>query len=139
MQTVNFEDALKKIVDANPRYHRDAYVFLREALEFTQRDRPKKEKENIRHVSGNELLNGIRDYALQEYGPMALTVLDEWGIRACEDFGEIVFIMIDHHLLAKNANDSRDDFKGGYDFQDAFRKPFLPKNRQSTDPTSVEV
>src|SRR5437870_185883 len=129
MQTVNFEDALKKIVAADPRYQRDAYSFLREALEFTQRDRPKKEKEELRHVTGKELLNGIRDYALQEFGPMAMTVLAEWGIHACEDFGEIVFIMIEHNLLAKNATDSREDFKGGYNFEDAFRKPFLPKNR----------
>ena len=139
MQTVNFEDALKKIVAADPRYQRDAYSFLREALEFTQRDRPKKEKEELRHVSGKELLNGIRDYALKEFGPMAMTVLAEWGINTCEDFGEIVFIMIEHHLLAKNNTDSREDFKGGYNFEDAFRKPFLPKSRQTPEPKSIEV
>jgi uncharacterized repeat protein (TIGR04138 family) len=72
------------------------------------------------------LLAGIRDYGLQQYGPMTLIVLHEWGIRSCEDFGEIVFNMVENALLAKTDKDSREDFKGGYKFEDAFRKPFLP-------------
>jgi uncharacterized repeat protein (TIGR04138 family) len=55
---------------------------------------------------------------------MAMTVLEEWGVRRCEDWGEIVFIMIEHSLLAKTETDRRQDFAGGYDFFEAFRQPF---------------
>jgi uncharacterized repeat protein (TIGR04138 family) len=80
-------------------------------------------------VSGHELLEGIRLYALQQFGPMARTVLEDWGIRACEDFGEIVFNMVEHKILSKTDDDSREHFKGGYDFRDAFEKPFIPSAR----------
>ena len=79
-----------------------------------------------RHVSGQELLDGIREFALKQYGPMTQLVLQEWGIYRCEDFGEIVFNMIDYQILKKTSNDSREDFKGGYEFNDAFKKPFQP-------------
>jgi uncharacterized repeat protein (TIGR04138 family) len=146
MQAVNFDDMLDKLVAHDPRYHRDAYLFLREALDFTQKSlgrtqpeaappagspKPRKKPathEPAHHVTGQELLEGLRQYALQQFGPMALMVLNEWGIHRCEDFGEIVFNMVDHRLLGKTDKDSRDDFKGGYDFDDAFRKPFLPAN-----------
>jgi len=63
---------------------------------------------------------------------MALAVLQEWGIQRCEDFGEIVFNMVDNNLLAKTTEDSRDDFKGGYDFDQAFRQPFQPLSRKKS-------
>ena len=80
----------------------------------------------MRHISGQDLLGGMRAYALEQYGPMALPVLHEWGIERCEDFGEIVFNMVENELLAKTEEDSRDDFSGGYTFDEAFRQPFLP-------------
>ena len=128
MQTPNFEEILDLIVKKDPRYHREGYFFLREALDHTQKMVGKKKGE-IRHVSGQELLEGIRDYALSQFGPMTLTVLAEWGIRSCEDFGEMVFNMVANSLLAKTEKDSRDDFKGGYNFEEAFRKPFLPQSK----------
>ncbi len=76
--------------------------------------------------AGGELLHGIREYALSVYGPMTPTLFAEWGIHCCEDFGEIVFNMIRHHQVTQSDSDSPDDFKDGYDFHDAFRKPFLP-------------
>jgi uncharacterized repeat protein (TIGR04138 family) len=72
------------------------------------------------------LLEGIRLYALNSYGPMVPTMLEEWGIHSCEDFGEIVFNMIEHKVASKTDSDTRADFKGGYNFDDVFRKPFLP-------------
>jgi uncharacterized repeat protein (TIGR04138 family) len=56
-------------------------------------------------------------------------ILEEWGIRSCHDFGEIVFNMVEVGLLAKTDKDTREDFKDGYDFEDAFRKPFLPNSK----------
>lgn len=129
MQAPKFDEVLDQIVAKDPRYTRDAYYFVREALDFTQKNATKSGASQIRHVSGQELLDGIREFALQQYGPMTHMLLAEWGLTRCEDFGELVFNMVEAGLLAKTKNDSRDDFKGGYDFEDAFRRPFLPTRR----------
>lgn len=126
MQPQNFDEVLEQVVSADPRYHRDAYHFLRESLDYTQRAISKANKGKLRHVTGQELLAGIRAFALQQYGPMAITLLDAWGIRRCEDFGELVFNLIDHGILSKTDADNRTDFAGAYDFDEAFRKPFQP-------------
>ncbi len=127
MHGINFDEELEKILAKDPRYPREAYLFVREALDHTQKMVGKPAKEDLpRHVSGQQLLEGIREYALQQYGPMSMMVLAEWGIHRCEDFGEIVFNMVENSLLAKTDKDSRDDFRPGYDFETAFRKPFLP-------------
>ncbi len=129
MQEITFEEALEMIRAKDPRYAREAYLFVREALDHTQKTIAKDSRGHIRHVTGQELLGGIREFALEQFGPMAMFVLGEWGIRACEDFGEIVFNMVDIGLLAKTERDSRADFAKGYEFDDAFRKPFLPSHR----------
>lgn len=154
MNTANFDEALEQITQKDPRYDRDAYLFVREALDHTQklvskaakgetRQAGEEEAETkVRHVSGQELLEGIRAYALEQFGPMALTVLGEWGVHRCEDFGEIVFNMVESHLLAKTKKDSREDFKSGYSFAEAFQHPFLPKERQpqaSSEPKPTEA
>ena len=95
MQEVNFEDALEIITLKDPRYPREAYSFVREALDHTQRLLVKEKQGGIRHVSGQELLAGIKDYALSQFGPMAMMVLQEWGIHGCQDFGELVFNMVE--------------------------------------------
>lgn len=163
MQHPNFDEALDLIIQKDPRFHRDAYMFLREALDHTQKlvskgsktekgekaDKAEKAESRavagddstsgkIRHVSGQELLAGIRAYALEQYGPMAITVLNEWGVSRCEDFGEIVFNMVENHLLAKTKKDSRDDFKGGYEFDEAFRQPFLPSSARQPAAPAIE-
>jgi len=253
MQEVSFEEALEILTIKDPRYPREAYLFVREALDHTQRILARNKQGSIRHVSGQELLEGIKDYASTQFGPMAMMVLNEWGIRSCQDFGELVFNMVEtggcpllsnddiinldslvnrlrnhqdplslflwqnltettrlkmtseatdvesrealtkelneligsgtlyseprfagvtlstdaktltahplrgvplaqlnrlllelaypneiaksHGLLAKTKNDSRADFRDGYDFFDAFRKPFLPPSKQvASDP-----
>ena len=131
MQEVSFEEALAKIEAKDPRYHRDAYLFVRQALDHTQKTIGKDARGRIRHVTGQELLGGIREFALEQFGPMTKTVLEEWGVRCCPDFGEIVFNMIEVGWLAKTEKDSRADFEGGYDFDEAFRKPFLPSSKQT--------
>jgi uncharacterized repeat protein (TIGR04138 family) len=126
MQEKDFASMIEMVLKQDSRYHRDAYDFVREALDFTQKKVCKDTKKIIRHVSGQELLDGIREFALSQYGPMTLMVFDEWGIHRCEDFGEIVFNMVENGILSKTPTDTREDFKGGYDFQKAFRDPFLP-------------
>jgi uncharacterized repeat protein (TIGR04138 family) len=95
MQEVSFEEALEIIPLKDPRYPREAYLFVREALDHTQRVLAKERQDKIRHVSGRELLAGIKDYAVTQFGPMAMMVLEEWGIRSCQDFGELVFNMVE--------------------------------------------
>jgi uncharacterized repeat protein (TIGR04138 family) len=128
MHEANFEETLEQILAKDPRYRRDAYLFVRDALDFTQKTATRERREGL-HVSGQELLNGIRDYALAQFGPMAITVLEDWGIMRCEDFGEIVFNVVEAGLFSTTDKDSREDFRGGYDFEEAFRKPFLPQNK----------
>jgi uncharacterized repeat protein (TIGR04138 family) len=131
MHEVSFDEALGLIRAKDARYACDAYQFVREALDHTQKTIGRENRGRIRHVSGQELLEGIRDYALTQFGPMAMDVFEEWGIHGCHDFGEIVFNMVEIGLLAKTDKDNRSDFDGGYDFYDAFRRPFLPPSRQA--------
>ena len=138
MQQISFEEVVEQIVARDTRYQRDAYQFVREALEHTRRllDReakdPKTAKRPVKeeqHVTGQQLLAGVRDLAIESFGPMAACVLEEWGIRSCPDVGEIVFIMVEHKLLKKTDRDSRADFENGYDFFETFRKPYLPQSK----------
>jgi uncharacterized repeat protein (TIGR04138 family) len=85
-------------------------------LQFTQ-----KKLKRPGHVAGKELLDGIRQYALKTYGPMARTVLEYWGIHTTEDFGNIVFNMIAVKLFSKTEDDTIEDFKDVYQFESAFK------------------
>lgn len=110
-----FYEKVEKICQKDPRYKADAYEFLLEALFFTQ-----KALKKPYHVSGKELLEGIRQLALERFGPMALTVLEHWGIKKTDDFGEIVFNMVNSALLKKTEEDNLSDFKDVYDFKQVF-------------------
>lgn len=121
------------ILREDPRYAADAYVFLRQALDFSVRMLNKPDQGPARHVTGQELLEGIRLLALQQFGPMARTVLESWGITRTRDFGDIVFNLIDKGVLGRKTEDRKSDFAGGYDFEEAFTKPFRPAStRKST-------
>ena len=137
MQEVNFDEVLEKMIAQDPRFAREAYHFTREALDFTQKLISRENKGTVRHVTGQELLDGIRQFALQQYGPMTMTVLDEWGVKNCHHFGDIIFNMVESDLLAKTDKDTRDDFQHGYDFTDAFRKPFWPQSRLDAEKKTV--
>ena len=126
MQKIGFAEALDSIVASDPRYERDAYVFVRDALDFTTKQQKKAKGTSIRHVSGPELLEGVRQYALKEFGPMVMTVFDNWGIHSCEDVGNTVFNLISAGIFGKTEEDAIEDFKNVYDFKEAFVKPFAP-------------
>jgi uncharacterized repeat protein (TIGR04138 family) len=134
MQKLDFDQALDLVLSQDPRYGRGAYHFLREALDFTLKQRRKVKDVPSQtvsaHVSGPQLLDGIRLYALKEFGPMVPTVFEDWGVGKCEDFGAMVFNLIAVGVFGKNETDSVDDFKGGYSFKDAFVLPFLPDSPQ---------
>lgn len=126
MQKIGFSEALDSIVASDPRYQRDAYVFLRDALDFTTKQQKKAKGASVRHVAGPELLEGVRQYALKEFGPMVLSVFSCWGIRRCEDIGHMVFNLIGAGIFGKTDQDSMEDFKAVYDFEEAFAQPFRP-------------
>lgn len=126
MKRISFNEALFQIIKEDSRYHTEAYFFMREALGFTSKMLKKPAKEPQKHITAAELLEGIRQYALREYGPMAMTVLSFWGIQQCSDFGQIVFNLVNKHILRKTEGDSIHDFDNGYDFETAFRRPYNP-------------
>ena len=137
MSDKNFPEVINEIHHKDSRFGKGAYYFVREALDHTLKNLEKQKAKNKGHVSGGELLNGIRDYALDRFGPMTLTLMTHWNINKCRDFGDIVFNLVDHGILGRTENDSLDDFEGGYNFKDAFERPFLPQNYN--DDNSVKL
>jgi len=130
MSKPDFTEAVDLVTSQDSRYDREAYMFLRDALDYTVKIGKKgRETQPDRHVTGQQLLEGIRQYALKLYGPMVVTVFDYWGVHSCEDFGEIVYSLIEVRVFGKRETDSIDDFKGGYTFKEAFVDPFLPERR----------
>jgi len=126
MRSDDVREKLERILVKDTRYEPEAYRFVSEALDYTIRSlgRENYEDEEARHVSGGELLDGIREYGLKKFGPMTRAVLDHWGIGSCDDFGEIVFNLVGEGILRKTKSDSRKDFREGYNFHEAFEKPF---------------
>lgn len=133
MQKIGFAEALDSIVASDPRYQREAYVFLRDALDYTTKQQKKAKGASVRHVAGPELLEGVRQYALKEFGPMVVTVLSYWGVRTTEDVGNMVFNLIGAGIFGKTEEDSIEDFKNVFDFYQAFVKPFEPAKRIHPD------
>ena len=132
-----FAELLKR----DNRYQVDAYAFVFEALNYAQqelnmgKERPSEpvelEEEDEpaqagpqKHVSGQELCEAIREYALLQYGYLAKTVLNSWGIKTTGDFGEIVFNLIEIGRMRKTDDDRREDFDEIYDFEVAFHENF---------------
>jgi uncharacterized repeat protein (TIGR04138 family) len=113
------EEKISDILLREDRYKREAYRFVQEALEYTVRKRGKRG-----HVGGKELAVGVRDLARERFGLMAKTVLNQWGIRATRDIGELVFNMVEEEIMIKQDSDLREDFDGVYDFDAAFGKDF---------------
>ena len=111
----DFIGHLKSILDKDDRYKEDAYLFVMTALGslLKQMDKP-------RHVSGGELLKGIRIEAREQFGPMAEPVFDHWGIKNSLDFGQIVFNMVREGVLSKAENDSLEDFRDCFSFKNLF-------------------
>jgi uncharacterized repeat protein (TIGR04138 family) len=145
--TIAMRDPSQSIVELLSEDHRyafEAYVFIFDALRYAQNvlemgsecrseplaePEPREEKEEEeetpeRHVSGQELCEAIRRFAQEQYGYMAKTVLNNWGIHGTSDFGEIVFNLIRIGQMRKTPKDRREDFDDVYDFETAFRQEF---------------
>ncbi|QDU58459.1 Minf_1886 family protein [Aeoliella mucimassa] len=134
-------DPMVDLLERDKRYKFDAYLFVFDALHYgqTRLDMGKpyapeeptdlEDFENLEdqiehHVSGQDLCEAIRQFALEQYGLMARAVLADWGIRSTGDFGNIVFNLIDIKKMKKTEHDRREDFENVYDFDQAFRQEF---------------
>lgn len=124
MADISFEEAVGRSVDRDPRFHPAAYDFVRDALHVAVKKF--RDGDEMKHVSGQELLEGVRDYALKEYGPMSLTVLQVWGIRKGLDVGHIVYNLIDAGYFGRSDGDSLQDFDNGFSFDRELTRPYLP-------------
>ena len=137
MNLDHFSTTVDAIVARDPRFERDAYLFVRDALEFTTKQLRKKSSASSPsecHVSSRQLLEGIRQYALQQYGPMVPTVFEHWQVRSCEDIGTIVFNLIEAREFGKSEQDTIEDFRRGFSFQEAFVEPFRPSGKGAATP-----
>lgn len=126
MRRVRFDEAVNRILSSDRRYKADAYFFLRDALDHTVKDLRPDELVEHRHVSGKELLDGMREFALKELGSMSLPILRSWGLEKGEDVGQLVYNLIQVEAFGKSEDDDPSDFEGWISFEDAFRKPFQP-------------
>jgi len=141
MQDLEFNEIIDLIYKDDSRFDRRAYHFVRAGLDATVKELKKREPDRARksqHVSGAELLHGLRTYALEQFGPLSHTVLTDWGLTRCRDFGEIVFKLIEYNVLSKTENDCLEDFADVYEFEEAFRKPFEPARRRLPLPAVTE-
>ncbi|MCK5580686.1 MAG: hypothetical protein KAJ18_05370 [Candidatus Omnitrophica bacterium] len=115
----NFDDILEEICEKDTRYTEDAYEFVLDALSFAQ-----KKYKRTKHVTGKELLEGTKVLLMDRFGPMTLTVLKHWGINSTEDFGNIVFNLVEQKVLSKTEDDSIESFRNAYDFDIVFDKVY---------------
>lgn len=122
MSQLSVEKKLREIVSEDPRYRVGAYHFVFEALDFTMLRLGRNRRRGAeRHLSVGELLDGIRGFAISEYGPLARVVLESLGVFGTGDLGEIVFNLVDRGLLNKQETDSKDQFeRHGFSFREAF-------------------
>ena len=127
MQKIGFAEALDSIVATDQRYHRDAYVFLRDALDYTTKQQKKSKGAAVRHVAGPELLEGVRLYALEGIRTDGADRFFLLGNRALRRYRADGFQPDRRGIFGKTEQDSLDDFKSVYSFHDAFVKPFLPE------------
>jgi len=126
MQPTQFMDAVKAVIARDDRFELGAYYFLKDALDFTVKRAMDNNGGEQRHVTASELLIGLRDLALQEFGPMASTMISEWGITQCSDIGIMVFQLIEEGAFGKQDSDTPEDFANIFSLQESLAAPFLP-------------
>ncbi len=127
MQAMQFEQSVLSILKRDKRFDPHAYFFLKDALDFTLKRIAENNNGQARHVSGPELLEGFRDFSLEQFGPMASTLMTEWGVHKCQDVGDMVFHLIEEQVFGKQDSDRREDFSEAFDFHDSLVVPFLPQ------------
>jgi uncharacterized repeat protein (TIGR04138 family) len=120
----SFNEMVEEIVGRDPQYDKEAYIFLKEALELTIKQKKRGKSESGCHVDAAELLDGFKQLALKEFGPMSMTVLDYWGVKESRDLGKMVFALIGAGVFGKTDSDTLEDFDQALDFKAVFVAPF---------------
>jgi len=121
-------DPLREACTQDGRYSFDAYRFLFESLETALGLAGREEESGAsRHVSGPELLQGMRVLAERMFGPLAAEVWRSWGVHSTLDWGRIVFILVDAKLLNRQESDTLAQFEDVYDFEQAFELHYEPQ------------
>jgi uncharacterized repeat protein (TIGR04138 family) len=121
-------ETVARLIREDPRYTAEAYYFVFESLGYAQRTMgmgsgkrgSRARDESDRHLTGQQLCEAIRLFALDQFGYMAKCVLNSWGVRTTGDFGEIVFNLIRVEQMRKTPQDKREDFDDNFDFDEAF-------------------
>jgi uncharacterized repeat protein (TIGR04138 family) len=126
-QRPTFDEGVRLCLARDARYPKEAYGLIRDALDHAQkcvaaRDR----RRSSGHLNGPEILDGFRDLALAQFGPLARVVLDTWSLRSTLDVGHVVFNLIEAEVFSKSDDDRIADFEGVFDFEQAFDAPFRP-------------
>ena len=123
------QKSLQQVARDFGHYPAEAYEFVQRGLSFTVQKihGTVVDPDASRHVSGQQLCEGLREFALSQWGLMARTVLGRWGIGATLDFGRIVFALIEVGQMQKQDDDSVEDFRGVYDFKTAFETGYRIK------------
>ncbi|HVR74503.1 MAG TPA: Minf_1886 family protein [Planctomycetota bacterium] len=110
----------RNLLKADGRYDAEAYNFIYEALDWTLKNLIKAERRGNQHVTGRELLEGIRLYSIEQFGCLTRTVLESWGVHSTDDFGEIVFNLVEYDLMGRQDSDSKEDFHDVFEFGEVF-------------------
>ena len=111
------QERFAALIRSDARYHPESYSFIFEALDHTVRMlNGNASGDNLvnKHVTGPQLLEGVRELALENFGCLALSVFHSWGIYKTDDFGELVFNLVEHGLMGKQESDEKEDFSDGY-------------------------
>ncbi len=123
-----FQETVEQFLIEDPRYPLDAYFFVRDGFEYAvrrfQEEQASLGKNAKNTLSGAELSNGLKEFALDEFGPMAAFTLGEWNIFSTSDFGELVYNLIKMKLFSQNKGDKREDFDNLFDLQAELRRPY---------------
>ena len=126
-QRPSFDDGVQLCLTRDARYPKEAYPLIRDALDHAQKLVSARDKRRgVGHLDGPEILEGFRDLALTQFGPLARIVLETWGLRATIDVGHIVFNLIEADVFSKSDRDQLADFDNVFDFTEAFDAPYRP-------------
>jgi len=133
-----FHKTVENIIEKDPRYKSEVYEFIKNAVNYTAVKLGRhKNKKDERHIKGNELLTSIVEYAIEQFGPLAADVMQNWGVRSGMDVGNIVFNMVNNGLLSASREDSIEDFKTDFDFLSALKEPFSKSSLKNINPPII--
>ncbi|MCD6404617.1 MAG: hypothetical protein J7M19_02190 [Planctomycetes bacterium] len=133
-ESSDFLENVRDLARDDGHYDFQAYLFVFQALEFTLKRIGRR-----RHISGQELLEGIKDFAILNFGAMGKTVFDQWGVRESMDFGRMVFSLVEAGLMSKTEGDDISDFAGGFDFDKTFVQNYVPAGLCKQEPPEDEA